>query len=305
MRRIVCCLMAFCCLHASAQEREVGGKEYFYISGASVPPVRAKELAVENAKTEALAEAFGTVVSQTTHTKDVVRDGEERSLFQQLASLEVKGEWVRDLEKPVVRLLKYDDHTGVTEWAAFVRGVARPISNEAIEFEAYVLRNGTEKRHADVNFHEGDDMFLYFKAPVDGFVTVYLAADEMVSRLLPYCEDKDMEQPVNGNREYVFFSPRHEYDLSRAMIDEIKFTCNDELAEYNRMYVIFSPKPFSLPTEELVEKKAVSLSATDTYETLPTQLSFEKFARWVEKLRARDPKVGRKVIHLTITKPLE
>jgi len=151
---------------------EVSGTYTYYGDpNQSVKEVRAA--AIEHARVQALAEKFGTLLTQNTIQQESIKNGQEHSDLMQLNAAEVKGEWLEDLREP--EILREELVDGMLVIEARVKGRARAISSEAVDFEVLTLRNGTEKRFADTSFRAGDDLFLYFKSPVDGYVDVYLA----------------------------------------------------------------------------------------------------------------------------------
>lgn len=276
-----------------AQVKKVSGT-YIYYGDPNMSVKEVRAAAIENARVQALAKEFGTIITQSTLQQENLKDGKEHSSFMLLNAAEVKGEWLEDLKKPEVLREELVDGTLVVEARVF--GRARAISNEAIEFETLTLRNGTEKRFADTNFKEGDDLFLYFQAPSDGYVAVYLVDEQQNTFcLLPYGGDNDGQQPVEHGKEYVFFSPQHQYDIPKSEIDEVTMTCEDERFERNLLYVIYSPNSFAKP----VDKKGKQISKKLE---LPRQLSFKEFSQWMSKCSTRDKKMNRKVIHLLINK---
>lgn len=259
--------------------------EYTYYAEGNQSPNEAKRLALEGAKLEALAREFGTVISQSTTQKETAADGKESSYFSQLSASEVKGEWLEDVGEAEYEISFVQEMLVVK---CRVCGKARELSNDAVEFTATVLRNGTEARFADTDFRGGDDMFLLFRAPVDGYVAVYLVDETPVAYcLLPYMADADGQQPVKHGEEYIFFSPAHASKGSCA-VDEYTLTCG-EGRERNQLYVIFSPKPFT---------KALDSQAN---EGLPRQLGFGEFQKWLGTCRKRDTRMGMKVIHIEIS----
>lgn len=56
----------------------------------------------------------------------------------------------------------------------YVNGKAREKNGAGVEFDAKVLRNGTDLKFESLDFQNGDDLYLYFKSPVDGYLVVYL-----------------------------------------------------------------------------------------------------------------------------------
>ena len=290
---VISCLLLLPLLLYSQKVCEVSGTYTYYGNpNQSVKEVRAA--AIEHARVQALAEKFGTLLTQNTIQQESIKNGQEHSDLMQLNAAEVKGEWLEDLKEPEILREEFVDGMLVIE--ARVRGRARAISSEATDFEVLTLRNGTEKRFADTNFREGDDLYLYFRAPVDGYVAVYLVDEQQQTFcLLPYSGDGDGQQPVEHGKEYVFFSPGHVYDVPQHLIDEMSMTCADERFEHNLLYVLCSPNSFT---------KAVDRQGRQLTENLqlPRELAFKDFAKWMSRLCAHDKKMGRKVIRLKVSK---
>lgn len=278
---LIMCLVS---LSATAQRSKKVCGEYTYYAEGNVSLNEAKIIALENAKLQALAREFGTVVTQSTTQDESFDDGREHSFFAQLSSSEVRGEWLANEGDPVYDIDFANDMLIVK---CSVCGTAREISNEVADFETLVLRNGTSTKFADTHFKAGDDMYLYFKAPSDGYVAVYLVDETPEAYcLLPYASDVDGLYPVKHGQEYVFFSidkePKDKYS-----VDEYTLTCSKEV-ERNRMYVIFSENPFT---------KAVDSQVQDG---LPRQLSFGDFSNWLAKRRSRDSHMGVKVMYIDV-----
>ena len=263
--------------------RQVCG-EYTYYAEGNESPNQAKLKAWEGAKLQALAKEFGTVVSQSTTQSETAVNGQEQSYFSQLSSTEVKGEWLEDVGEPEYKVEFTDDMLVVRCRAC---GKARELSNEAVDFEAIVLRNGTDKKFADVNFRRGDDMFLLFRSPADGYVAAYLVDETPTAYcLLPYMGNANGQQPVKHGQEYVFFSDA-KAEKGSGTVDEYTLTCSGDI-ERNRLYVIFSPEPFTKALDSHVS------------EALPRQLSYEDFGKWLNTCRKRDKKMGVKVMHIEV-----
>ena len=144
---------------------------------------------------------------------------------------------------------------------------------------AKVLRNGIEAQNESEIFRSGDDMFLSFQSPTDGFIAVYLIDETPTAYcLLPYRKDGDGQQPIKHGEKYIFFSPK--YDVNHPdIVDEYTLTCNKE-EEHNQIYVIFSPKPFTKALDNQVK------------ETIPRELDYEAFTKWLGNCRKRDKQMG-------------
>lgn len=269
---------------SALKEADVKGEYTFYGDGSHSRD-ECKRMALEGARLEALRAEFGTTVTQDIVQHDLVNDGGESTYFSALSSTEVKGEWIADTDEPKYSFSVDDEGNLVVKCT--VRGRAREISNETVDFHTLALRNGNEERFADTSYKNGDELKLLLKAPVDGYAAVYLIGeDRKAYALLPYLNDPVGEVKLKRGKEYVFFDIE-KADSSHGPVDVLIMT-TDAPREYNRLYVVFSPNRFS--------------RAVDTYtdEVTPRALSFEEFNRWIAKCRKVDPKMGVKIINLEI-----
>lgn len=260
--------------------------EFTYYGDKNESREQCRLQALQGARVQALATEFGTIVSQDTYQRETMDDRDQSTYFSSLSLTSVKGEWIADEGEPH---FEYSlDTDGCYVVRCKISGTARAISNEAVEFEALVLRNGTERRHSDTRFRSGDDMYLYFRAPVDGYVACYLADDkETVYSLLPYQETAGEDVKIKRGRTYVFFSPELA-DREHGVVDELIMT-SDGL-ERNSLYIIFSPKPYS----RTLDMAGASMDA-------PRSLNREDFSRWLARARRNDPRMGVKIINIEIT----
>ncbi len=266
------------------KEMSVKGEYTFYGDGSHSRD-ECKRLALEGARIEAIKSAFGTIVSQDIVQHDMVNDGGESTYFSAMSATEVKGEWIADDGEPQFTYSVDNDGNLVVKCS--IKGRARELSNESTDFQTLVLRNGNEARFADTTFANGDDLKLLVKAPVDGFLAVFLVGeDRQTYALLPYLNDPDGEVKIKRGKEYVFFDTE-KADSKHGPVDQLVLT-SESPSEYNRIYVVFSPNKFS--------------RAVDTYtdELTPRSLSFDSFNRWLAKCRKIDPKMGVKIINLQI-----
>lgn len=251
---------------------------YTYYAPENISLSEAKRIALERAKLQALADEFGTVISQlnTSVTKD--ENGKADSRFFSLSGTEVKGEWIEDKGEPEYTF-DTDKETGTLVVSCSVCGKAREIVSARTEFIAKVLRNGTDAQNESETFRSGDDMFMLFQAPVDGYVAVYLIDETPAAYcLLPYRKDGDGQQPVEHGKSYIFFSPR-QAGGNPDIVDEYTLTCSKE-EEHNQIYIIFSPRPFT---------KALDYQQK---ETIPRELDFEAFNKWLGNCRKRDTQMN-------------
>lgn len=278
---IVAIILASASLQA-ANEVELKG-EYTYYDDGRHSKVECMQIAAENARIDALAHKFGTLISQSMMQTDRVMGKRESNDFLALSQSQVKGEWLGDSEQPSYSFST--DKDGNLVVTCKVKGTAREITNEATEFEALLLKNGTNRKNADTHFHNGDDMYLLFNASCAGHLRIYLEDESRtVYELLPYPNDAKNVVKTRPGREYIFFN--------RALGKE-EFGPEEELTltapngvEYNRIYAIFSPNPFSGPV------------TTDTA-TLRA-INSKDFTKWLLKARTNDSKMNVKTMNIEI-----
>ena len=242
---------------------------YLYIVPETVSLKEAKEKALYNAQVQAMADEFGTVISRRSL---YLSDGQQDNFYVE-GDGTVKGEWIETIGTPVYECGFHNDELYVR---CTIKGKARELKVAKVELEIDVLRNGFAPEMSSTDFKSGDNIYLRFKSPVEGYVAVYLhdkTNDEVMS-LLPYKRDRISALKINADEDYVFFSKEHNtYGL---YVKEYELLCNDALEE-NTLYVVFSTNEFSKP----------SLLAEEDRNAL-NHLNFENFNSWIAKSQTYD-----------------
>lgn len=276
----------------SAQDVKKIRGEYSHVMTDSESKDEAKKFAIERARIEALANEYGTLISQNNFTRIENKSGESSVRFLSDLQSYVKGEWLGDLEPPRTEEI-YDPETHKMVIVAYVYGKAREIERADIDLEIKVLCNGVEDRHESDIFHSNDFVFLSFRSPVNGYLAVYLVNEhDVVSCMLPYASVEDGKIAVKAKEKYVFFSKEHvKAPLQRFQVQKLNLFTNEPEA-INMLYVIFSTKPFVKANDKQTE-------SDDGREHLP-ELSYKHFQKWLTKNRDRDKNMQVKVIPLTI-----
>lgn len=275
MKRTLLILVLFGVVIASiAQKTQKVTATYTYHAPENVSLEEAKRIALDRAKITAIADAFGTLVTQSNSTVMTNQNGKTDSRFFSLGGSEVKGEWIETIREPIYNI-RYEGEMLVV--SVEVVGRICEIVSAGIDFIAKILRNGTEEKFESSEFCSGDDMYLYFKSPVDGFLNVYLLDEttQEVFCLLPYKASGEGAYHIEHDLPYILFSSKHEHN-SPSIVDEYTLTCSLE-TEYNDIYIIFSRNPLT---------KANVNENND--EQQPRQLSYEGFQKWLVKLRNKD-----------------
>ena len=256
-----------------AQKMKTVEGEYTYYAPENVTVEQARRTALDRAMIQALADEFGTIVSQSNATRVENRNGHSDIDFLSIGGSEVKGEWIETIGEPIYNIRYEGDMLIVT---CKVKGKAREIISAGIDFQARILRNGTDDKFESDQFRSGDDLYLSFTSPLSGYLAVYLVdADGQAFCLLPYRNQSDGIYPVKANQRYLFFNTKEASQNERPYVDEYVMTCNRS-SEHNQIYVIFSPNQFT---------KAVD---NQSNADLPRELKFEDFQKWLIKNRKMD-----------------
>jgi hypothetical protein len=257
---------------ATAQRTEEVCGEYEYVASDDITPRQAKEIALKYAKIDAIGKRFGFTVSGQTLVHEKEENGQSSASFHIFADTESKGEWIADTK--VTEHEPYINALGMLVYKVSVCGMAREIVGTGIDFSAKVLKNGTESRFESSDFRNGDEIYLSFRSPVDGYLAIYLVDDsETAFCLLPYQNDPTGKMKIKTGKEYVFFSDKH---ADRNEIVELyKLTCKQDM-EYNFMYIIFSPNEFTKAND------------VHTDQALPRELSDADFQKWLARNRQKD-----------------
>jgi len=280
-------LLCIFCLSVSAQKVKKVEAEYTYYAPENVTPEQARRTALERAKIQALADEFGTIVSQYNTTRMENTNGQTELDFTSIGGSEVKGEWIETIGEPKFDIT-FEGNMLVVK--VRVKGKAREIVSAQIDYVAKVLRNGTTDQFENSSFNSGDGLYLSFQSPVKGFLAVYLVdADRRASCLLPYQSDETGIYSVAPNHRYVFFNMKEAPMEERSMVDEYYLTCSSSM-EYNQIYVIFSPNSFVKAVDEFSKAG------------LPRQLSYEDFNKWLVKQRKHDHQMTVRMFPIVINK---
>ncbi|MDE5773068.1 MAG: hypothetical protein K2H86_01245 [Muribaculaceae bacterium] len=251
----------------SAKEKEVSGSYTYYIP-YNVSRDKAEQIALERAMIQAIAENFGTVLTQHSRTDMRSSKDEEYSDFWLSASSLVKGEWIETIGNPVFTP-SIENDTFVIRCE--VRGKAREVNTTKAELRVKLLRNGVMDDDEASTFESGDNCYLAVTTPVKGALAVYLEDEaETLSCMLPYYSQTSTCVPIDPGRRHLYFTTNDG--------DQEKYTLyTDKEIERNMIYVIFSQNEFIKPID----------SSTGKPLSLKT-LSSGDFQKWLKKSIALD-----------------
>ena len=251
---------------------------------------QAKERVEELAKLDAIEKAFGTYVEQVTDI--AVEEGKVN--YSILAGTKIKADWIRTTD---INFAFPEEQPGKTKdrviWIKCnIKGEARAISSKAT-IEIYAMRC-PQKECAATDFKSAQNLYLYFKAPVEGYLSVFIDEGDKVRRLLPYerTENKSSVR-TQGDKTYVFFEKTKGTKAS-ADIDELELYTN-KLFEYNILYILFSEEQYVKPILEMSQTDA------DNY-IYPKSLTYASFQEWLSDCRAASSSFQDKKIKIKISK---
>ena len=285
--------MALVPLMSSAQKMVTASGTYTYYVPKSESVEKAELKAIERAQIDAIENEFGRVIGVNNYTK-IVNEGYQSHVgFLSLGESEVNGEWIETIGSPDIQRTFDNGQLIIT---VKITGRIREVKAAKVTFDAKILRNGVLDKFEDDEFKEGDDFYISFQAPTDGFVTVYLYDLSGVYRLLPLKLSNEPAFPVSGNKKYIFFANGVSlYDdvtnlHQNSIHSTYALTCNADL-EVNRIYIIYSPNRFAKAND------------TESLETnSPAHIDFEGFQKWFSRCKKRDRELSWMIRDIEINK---
>ncbi len=284
---LLVCVTAFCIAGDIVRVSAI----YEYVSNnPNETPMQAETNAFEAARQKALEDRFGLDVSQITNTLITNRTDDQTSISEtnvfSVGETAVRGEWIETLQEKV---LEKNFTNGFWVIKVHVEGKARNYSTEKADIQ-YAFVRDVQDVESPVTFRDGNDLFLRFLSPIAGFLCVYLVDEEQMAYcLLPYMSNQSGSQPIEANRDYIFFSPKFDKEAQ-------EYTLNCERSsEQNMLLVIFSPNEFSKAADKQAGKNFRD-------EQLPRELTYEALMKWLSRNQTKDPDMVVRSSLITIRK---
>jgi hypothetical protein len=270
----------------------------------------AKARAIKLAQINAIENAFGKVVVQdnSTYIQNNQQAGlvKTNSAFNFISNSYVKGEWIEDIDEPKIEKIQQGDDTWVK---VIVKGKIRELISTESKFLASTL-SCPEKKCQTQNFNDGQDFYLYFKSPEDGYVSCYITDPETkyTFLLLPYKKSAKYKKclPVKADKEYIFFCKRFDYFQEPEATDEQTLSLSaNNFSEKYQVWVLFSSKEIDKPAledETTTTNKFLDHESIKQGYTLPKGMQSDKFAEWLQAYRIHDNKVQLSTIFINLQK---
>lgn len=245
----------------------------------NMTPDQTRELAMEKAMIDALQIEFGTYAEQEGYLN--IMDGKES--FSIIGTTKVKGDWIRTTDIQFIEETATEITSIGTQAVLYItcniKGEARKATPKAaITFQTLNCEL-LECRTTD--YKSGENLYLYFKSPIDGYLSVFIEEGEETRRLLPYESMGTMSAvKVNGDEDYILFSKQDIYNkFPDYRPNGIKLITSNT-KEYDRIYIVFSENMYYKPTLSEVEKSEEGFK-------VPNSLKTSKFKEWLSDNRAR------------------
>lgn len=287
----VICLMLTCFISYASDIKQVSATYEYVSDNPNLTSTQVEEIAFERARQKALEEKFGLDVNSVNSIFMRSRnEGEtaqsETNVFS-LGGISVRGQWIETTKEQIIEPVVFQD--GFWRVKVKVSGKARNLMVAQTDIKFVFVRDAKDIE-TPVSFKDGEDLYLRFSTPVNGALCVYLVDEELNAYcLLPYADTKDGAQYVEANKDYVFFSKKHDNTAQEYIL-----TCQRS-SEQNALYVIYSPNTFS---------KANDTQARNNWrdEPMPRQLSYGAFLKWLSNNQVKDSQMVVKSEVVTIKK---
>ena len=237
-----------------------------------------RQQAEELAKINAIENAFGTYTAQQIDM--TIKDG--MTSYNIIGTTKVKGDWIETTNiKFTEDFKKSKTKNGIinTKYITcnIIGKVRESVPKAILEYE---ILNGTNLLSRTSSFYHEEQLYVFFKSPVSGYISIFLEDNEAVYRLLPYINMSDNYQsgvPINNDTDYLFFSP-DDNSFPGNSVDEPRLLTLKTDIEYNFIYIVFS--------EDEYVKPMLDNSSLVNDRIIPKQLSKKKFQQWLANNRA-------------------
>jgi len=231
-----------------AQKIKVATATYELRQEDNMTKNQAQDKAVLYARLKAIKEVFGESLVQNNSIYISNSEGAGGAKSSQLvastAETYLNGEWVEDIDAPVIKWKIIDNESWVS---ATVKGKVKERSEKNVSFKVKTL--SCPKTECETNeFNENQDFFVEFITPSDGYLSIYLEVptENMAYRLLPYKANKSEScVKVSSDIPYTFFSEELNNLMPAVAVDELSMSLtNKNHGEQNTLVFLFSKTRF-------------------------------------------------------------
>lgn len=247
----------------------VHGKATFTLNDDKMSIKEAQHECIKLARLNAIKDAFGEQISTNTNMIDANIDGQEFSSFREEINISTQADWIEDTKDP-----KIDTEVDGDKiiFKAEVWGKARKLPTAMIDLDWQIMTGQPGNLYETNSFQHKQRIYIKFKAPVDGFLAVYLldSTNKEANCLLPYKNNPRGRHEVKGGQEYILFDKEND---PKAINYNLTTSAKQET---NNVVLIFSPNSFTKCNEITGDRRH------------PNSLSVEDFNAWLNKQRRYD-----------------
>ena len=274
----------FAIINGFGQRTAKVSTSYTYYAPESMSVEEAKRIALDRAKIQAIADEFGTVVSQSSATIVTTRNGDTENQFFAYGGSDIKGEWIETIDNPEFKI-RYEDDILVVNVST--KGIIREFLIPNIDIEVLLLGYPDISATKDL-YTNGQPLYVYFKSPTKGFIQIYLRDNEekRVYRLLPYKRSQYKAKYIEPQIPYIFFSNDNADEEDRLSVDEYNLFTQFDIV-INDVIVLFAKeedklpmasKQFSVPLN-IFEEQLTELRRNNYIQVLSNQFKIQKSNR--------------------------
>lgn len=266
-----------------------------YTFPTSVSIDQAKLISMERAMAKAIADEFGSTVNSLS-TLDVTNENGNSSVKHHMTGVsEANGEWIETLGEPTYTVSHNNELLTI---GIKVRGVVREFVNSKIDIDLKFLRNAPDDKFESQTFVSGDEMYLHFTTPVDGWVAVYMldVVSQKVFCLQPNATSNELVARVNAHSDNMFFAQTHNRTTSSSIV---LYTTGNQ-SELEKFYVIFSPNKFNPANSKQKKGSPLANDSRNQY-YYPRELDVASFNQWLATNRRSDSQMQVKSTIIEVT----
>lgn len=250
--------------------------------------IQAKAEAIDRAKKEIIANEFGTLIQQHNTTIVENTNGKSSIHTDMRGTSDSYGEWIETYGEPDIDL-RFDQNHNMWVVNITISGKIREITNQHADFDVRILKNEPDLRFESLDFIDGDQIYLHFKAKTDGFLAVFFDDNSGTVTLLSPYANKCETTAIKGRESYIFYNSKSNYYTNDGN-NAYTMSCSSDIIEYNKIHVIFSSNNFILPDGDYIGDGAQMFITDST-----------TFRLWLTKVLGRDKQhMMHKEIDITI-----
>ncbi len=243
------CLLFVSGLRAQTEVNLISGEATLRLTD-NISRDQAKQLVEEEAIANALRNAYGTRIARNVFTRMQANDQGDQYVEQTLqAESMIQGEWLETTSSKVKEFTEKNARGEVELWIkASVTGKARKLEVLPPVVDFRTLRQPDTSFATDF-FRPGDQLFVSFEAPEDGFLQLYIEDNGRIYQLLPYSGQSQSALNLRAGEPYILFSTdqAHNYLPNPHFVeDEIILTADRNDIAHHRLFAVFSPDALPL-----------------------------------------------------------